>query len=141
MTVHLPGVPDTEIIDVLTFSEGNPLGLPPTIPVVKVNWMDERQTCQLVLRYLAGEIEGSQDQYMGCQSYMEFGCARCGQADPQRCVFEEPEYAEIWHKAMAWRLLEEPDGTVSVCLARSAGEIAADLGARIVGAVPVEVKR
>lgn len=137
MTVHLPGVPDTEIVDVLTLPDNNPLGLPPTIPVVNVKMMDERQTCDLVLRYLAGEIDGDPAEYRECASYEVFGCARCGQADPLPCVFEEPEYADIWQRAMRWRLLEEPDGRVSVTLATSAVEIARELGARIVGSVGV----
>jgi hypothetical protein len=56
-------------------------------------------------------------------------------------MFHEADDAPIWRKAAHWRLLIEPDGSECVTPAHSAVEIARSLGAVIVGAVPVEVRR
>lgn len=131
MTVTtLPGIPSTVQAGVLNV-EG--LG---QIPVVDMPRFDERQTCGRVLRYLAGELEGQPTEYTTCAQYRAQRCTRGG-----LCAFHEPDSATIWRRAAQWRLLIEPDGSECVTPAHSALEIAADLGARIVGAHLVEVRR
>jgi hypothetical protein len=106
------------------------------VPVVDMRRFDERQTCGVALRYLAGELQGQPADYQTCAQYRGRRCARGG-----LCMFHEADDAPIWRKAAHWRLLIEPDGSECVTPAHSAVEIARSLGAVIVGAVPVEVRR
>lgn len=129
MTTSLPGIPDTVQAGVL-----NVQGLG-QIPVVAMRRFDERQTCGRALRYLAGDIDGAPSDYQPCAQYRARACARGG-----LCVFHEADDAPIWRAAATWRLLIEPSGSECVTPAHSALEIAASLGAVIVGAVPVEVR-
>ena len=130
MTVSLPGIPSTVQAGVL-----NVAGLG-QIPVVDMPRFDERQTCSRVLRYQAGEIQGAPSDYQTCAQYRAQRCTRGG-----LCAFHEADNAAIWRRAAQWRLLVEPDGSECVTPAHSALEIAASLGAVILGAVPVEVRR
>jgi hypothetical protein len=131
VTINLPGIPSTVQAGVIDFAGA-------AIPVVELNWMDERQTCATVLRYLAGELEGQPADYETCSAYRNGLCRM--QGGGAVCAFHEPDDAKIWRKAAWWRLLERPDGSLSVTPAHSAVEIAADLGAVIVGADLVEVR-
>lgn len=131
--VALPGVPVVEQVGVL-----NVAGLG-QIPLVDMPRFDERQCCGYVLRYLAGELEGQPADYMACKAYKGRLCKM--QGGGAVCAFHEPDGAAIWRRAANWRLLVQPDGSTCVTPARSALEIARSLGARIVGAVPVEVTR
>ncbi len=131
--VALPGVPTVEQVGVV-----NVAGLG-QIPVVDMPRFDERQCCGRVLRYLAGELQGQPADYETCGAYKRRLCTMQGGGG--LCAFHEPDNAMIWRRAAQWRLLEEPDGSTCVTPARSALEIARDLGARIIGAVPVEVTR
>jgi hypothetical protein len=105
------------------------------IPVVEMRWFDERETCRRALRFLAGDIDGAPSDYQTCAQYRGRACARGG-----LCLFHEADDAAIWRKASTWRLLVQPDGSMTVTPARFALEIAAGLGARIVGAELVEVR-
>lgn len=127
--VALPGVPTVAQVGVVNV-EG--LG---QVPVIDMQRFDERQTCGRALRYLAGELQGEPGDYTDCAQYRGRRCTRGG-----LCVFHEPDGAKVWQRAAQWRLLELPDGSEAVTPARSALEIAGDLGARIVGAV-LEVTR
>ena len=109
------------------------------IPVVEMPRFDERQCCAQVLRYLAGELQGQQGDYMGCAAYRGRLCAM--QGGGALCAFHEPDGAPIWRKASTWRLLEEPDGSTFVTPARSALDMAQAFDARIIGAALVEVMR
>lgn len=129
--VALPGVPVVEQVGVL-----NVAGLG-QIPVVDMPRFDERQCCAQVLRYLAGELQGQPDDYMGCAAYRGRLCAM--QGGGALCAFHEPDGAPIWRKAAHWRLLEEPDGNTFVTPARSALDMAQAFDARIIGAALVEV--
>ena len=129
MTISLPGIPSTVQAGVIDFA-----GV--SIPVVDMQRFDERQTCGRVLRYLAGVIDGRPSDYQACAQYRGRQCTRGG-----ACMFHEPDSAAIWRKAATWRLLIEPDGSECVTPAHSAVKIARSLGAVIVGAVPVEVRR
>lgn len=129
MTISLPGIPSTVQAGVLEFAGA-------AIPVVDFPRFDERQTCGRALRYLAGDIDGAPSDYQTCAQYRARACTRGG-----LCAFHEPDSAMIWRRAATWRLLVQPDGSECVTPAKSAVKIAADLGAVIVGAVPVEVRR
>lgn len=129
MTTSLPGIPNEVQAGVL-----NVQGLG-QVPVVEMRRFDERQTCGRALRYLAGDIDGAPSDYQTCAQYRGRQCTRGG-----RCMFHEADDAPIWRAAATWRLLVQPDGSECVTPARSALEIAASMGAVIVGAVPVEVR-
>lgn len=131
--VALPGVPTVQQVGVV-----NVQGLG-QVPVVDMPRFDERQCCERVLRYLAGELQGVPGDYETCPAYKRRQCSM--QGGGALCAFHEPDGAPVWRKAAYWRLLEESDGSTCVTPAKSALEIAAALGAVIVGAVPVEVPR
>lgn len=130
MTISLPGIPDLAQAGVL-----NVQGLG-QVPVVEMRRFDERQTCGRALRSLAGDIDGAPSDYTGCAQYRARACTRGG-----LCMFHEADDARIWRRAATWRLLIQPDGSECVTPAHSALEIAASLGAVIVGAQLVEVRR
>lgn len=128
----LPGVPSVAQVGVLDLA-----GV--AVPVVELARFDERQCCGRVLRFLAHELAGVPEDYTDCPAYKRRLCSM--QGGGAVCAFHEPDNAPIWRKAAGWRLLEEPDGATCVTPARSALEIAQSLGARIIGAVPLEVAR
>jgi hypothetical protein len=128
MTVTLPGIPSTVQAGVIDFAGA-------AIPLVEPRRFDERETCRRALRYLAGDIDGAPSDYQTCAQYRAGRCTRGG-----ACMFHEADDAMIWRRAAQWRLLIQPDGSECVTPATSALEIAADLGAMIVGAVPVEAR-
>ncbi len=128
----LPGVPSVAQVAVLELA-----GV--AVPVVELARFDERQCCGRVLRYLAGELDGAPGDYETCSAYRRRSCSM--QGGGVLCAFHEPDGAPVWRKAAGWRLLEDADGATCVTPARSALEIAQSLGARIVGAELVEVRR
>lgn len=131
----LPGVPDVAQVGVLDLPE---LG---QVPIVEMRWHDERTGCKRAHYYLAGELQGTPAEYGTCHFYQAGRCKMNGtEAGRPRsaCLFHEPEDSKGWRGVSFWRLLEEPDGSICLTPASSAAEIAADLGARIVGA-PAEV--
>ena len=137
MTINLPGIPSTVQAGVINV-EG--LG---QIPVIEMRWHDERTGCARAHRYLAGELQGIAAEYSDCYFYRSGRCTMNGsEAGRPRnaCLFHEPETGASWANVQRWRLLEEPDGSTCITPARSALEIAASLGARIVGAELVEVR-
>lgn len=124
-TVSLPGVPDVTQTGVLDFAGIH-------VPVVEMNWLDERTGCAPAHRYLAGEIDGAPGDYNGCYFYHAGRCSMNGRcADP--CLFHEAETGKSWAKVRRWALLEYPDGSTAITLAHSAAEIAASDGARVIG--------
>ena len=126
MTTHLPGVPDVTQTGVLDFGGIH-------MPVVEMNWLDERTGCATAHRYLAGEIDGAPGDYNECYFYQAGRCSMNGRgADP--CLFHEAETSASWARVRGWRLLEYPDGSTCVTLTHYAAEIAAEIGARVVGA-------
>lgn len=128
---RLPGIPSvaqTGVIDLAGVA----------VPVVELARFDERQCCGRVLRFLAGETDGAPGDYETCPAYRRRSCAMMGGG--VACAFHEPDGAPVWRMAAGWRLLEQPSGETAVTPARSALEVAAALGARIVGAVPVPVE-
>lgn len=138
MTVtRLPGVPDETQTGVLDLSE---LGIG-QVPIVELRWHDERTGCALAHYYLAGELQGTPAEYGACYFYQAGRCKMngCESGRPRSaCLFHEPENSKGWRGVSFWRLLEEPDGSTCLTPAHSAAEIAAGMGARIVGA-PAEV--
>ena len=79
------------------------------IPILKVQWADERQWCGLVHQYLDGWIEGRPDEYQGCSSNRAGQCGGNGWKDP--CLFLEPESSKGWARARQWELITLEDGT------------------------------
>lgn len=131
---RLPGVPDETQTGVLDLSE---LGIG-QVPIVELRWHDERTGCNLAHYYLAGELQGTPAEYGACHFYQAGRCKMngCESGRPRSaCLFHEPEDSKGWRGVSFWRLLEEPDGNLCLTPARSAAEIAASLGARIVGAL------
>lgn len=129
----LPGVPSVAQVGVLDVAG---IG---QVPIVDFPRFDERQCCAQVLLYLAHELAGVPGDYETCPAYKRRLCSM--QGGGAVCAFHEPDNAPVWRKAAGWRLLEEPDGSTCVTPANSALEIAQSLGARIIGAVPLEVAR
>lgn len=129
----LPGVPDTVVVGVIPPGELAELGIFEAVPVVKLNWLDERTGCERAHRYLAGQIDGAPGDYDGCYFYSSGRCDMNGRrADP--CLFHEPENGRGWQKVRGWALLEFPDGHIEVTFADGAAEIAGEVGAVVVGA-------
>ena len=125
MTTHLPGVPDVAQIDVLALG-----GI--SVPVVEMTMHDERTGCERAHRYLAGELQGHAGDFDGCHFYHSGRCSMNGRkANP--CLFHEPEGGRSWSRVKGWRLLERPDGSTCIAPAYDAAEIAADIGARVIG--------
>lgn len=137
MTISLPGIPNEVQAGVINV-EG--LGL---IPVIELRWLDERTGCARAHRYLAGELQGIPADYDGCYFYRSGRCTMNGsEAGRPRnaCLFRESETSTSWARVREWRLLVQPDGSECITPAHSALEIAASLGAVIVGAQLVEVR-
>ena len=137
---RLPGVPDETIIDVIPPGALADLGIVQAVPVLQMNWHDERTGCQIAHRYDAGELQGTPEEYGNCWAYSNGRCKMNGAQDGQprsACLFHEPEDGPSWAALRQWVLLELEDGSTALTTHYSALEIAADLGARIVGAVPV----
>ena len=68
------------------------------IPLLKVNWLDERQTC---IRVLAFVHDGQTPDLAGCPQYRAGECSRGGRGTP--CAFREDPDAAIWRKAAGWK--------------------------------------
>ena len=137
---RLPGVPDETIIDVIPPGALADLGIVQAVPVLQMNWHDERTGCQIAHRYDAGELQGTPEEYGNCWAYSNGRCQMNGSQDGRprsACLFHEPEDGPSWAALRQWVLLELEDGSTALTTHYSALEIAADLGARIVGAVPV----
>ena len=138
MTISLPGIPNEVQAGVLNV-EG--LG---QIPIIEMRWHDERTGCARAHRYLAGELQGIPADFDGCYFYRSGRCTMNGsEAGRPRnaCLFRESETSASWARVREWRLLIQPDGSECITPATSALEIARDLGARIIGAQLVEVRR
>jgi len=137
MAINLPGIPSTVQAGVIDFAGA-------AIPVVEVRWHDERTGCERAHRYLAGELQGIPSDFDDCYFYRAGRCTMNGSENGRprnACLFHESEAGRSWTRVREWRLLEGPDGSTCITPASSALEIAADLGARIVGAHLVEVRR
>jgi hypothetical protein len=75
------------------------------IPLLKVNWFDDRQTCVRVLAFVHG---GQSPDLAGCPQYRGGSCARGG-----LCAFLEDRNAAIWRKAAGWKYDPVSGGCVS----------------------------
>lgn len=143
---RLPGIPDETIVDMIPPGALDGLGIVQAVPVVQVRWYDERAGCKIAHRYEAGELQGKPDDYTGCWAYGPApaggGCLMNGRHNGRArsaCLFHEPEDSPAWQRLRANVLLELPDGTTAVTSRAGAAQIAADLGAVIVGAETVTV--
>ena len=135
MTTHLPGVPDETVIGVIPAGQLAELGIAVDVPILAVNWLDERIGCERAHRYLGGELQGIPSDWQGCYFYQVGRCTMNGSEEGRprsACLFHEAESGKSWDKVRGWRLLEYPDGRQTLCLARDAAGFAAELGARVV---------
>jgi hypothetical protein len=81
---------------------GRPAGRDVVIPIVEVNWADERQWCGRVLQFQAdGKDVERVPNFRGCRAYRNGACARNGCTTP--CAFHELG-AEVWNAARRYRL-------------------------------------
>lgn len=134
----LSPIPDTvPIEDIIPPGSLETIGIVTAVPVLQVKWHDERTGCNLAHRYDAGQIAGTPAEYQGCHFYRSGGCQMNGNSYRDACLFHEPENGPAWTNLRRWALLEEPDGNTVITLRAHAVEIAADIGAVIVGAVRV----
>ena len=69
-----------------------------TVPVVAVNWFDERQICLVVLAFVH---DGMPPDLVACPSYRAGSCSRMGSGTP--CAFHESAESDVWRKAAEWR--------------------------------------
>ena len=69
-----------EVVDVIPPGQLAQLGIATAVPVVRVRWLDERQTCRLVHDYLEGRTEGVDGEYSCCDAYVEGVCRATGGA-------------------------------------------------------------
>lgn len=104
--VRLPGF---EIEGLIMPGQIEGLDIQEPIPILKMSWADERQWCGTVHLYLAGEIEGSPEEYQGCSSYRAGNCAMNGWRDS--CLFLEDETSKGWQRAKGWQRVTLEDGT------------------------------
>ena len=137
-TVSLPGVPDNVVIGVIPAGQLVELGILVDVPILDMPMHDERTGCDRAHRYLAGELQGIPSDFNGCYFYSSGRCSINGRnANP--CLFHEAEAGRSWARVKEWALLECPDGSTCITLAHSAAEIAADIGARVIGREAVRV--
>ncbi len=109
-TVALPG---HEIIGIIPPGNLAKHGIATAVPIVKVAWFDDRQTCRLVHDYLEGAIEGAFEEYRGCRSYAAGVCAGTGGAGLP-CLFHEPDTAQGWSLARRWRRTHPQNGPAAL---------------------------
>ncbi len=140
-TLSLPGIPDETIVDVIPPGQLAHAGILQAVPVVEVRWYDERASCTLAHRYDACEVAGTQAEYGQCYFYTRGGCKVNGNLSRDACLFHLPETAPAWDRLRANVLLELPDGSTAITSRAYAPQIAAALGAVIVGAVRVKERR
>lgn len=114
-------------------------GIVQPVPVLAVKWYDERGGCVVAHRYDAGELQGAPSEYSGCHFYRGGGCRMNGRPDRDHCLFHLAESSEPWQRLRRNALLRMPDGSTAITTRVDAFTVAADLGAVVVGAVPVEV--
>ena len=137
-TIFLPGVPDNVVIGVIPAGQLVELGILVDVPILDMPMHDERTSCARAHRYLAGELDGAPTDFNGCHFYHSGRCSMNGRnANP--CLFHEPEGGRSWSRVKGWRLLERPDGSTCIAPAYDAAEIAADIGARVIGLEVVRV--
>lgn len=144
MATLLPNIPNETIVDVIPPGKLAHAGILQAVPVIEpARRYDERAGCTLAHRYEAGEVQGTPEEARGCFFYCNGGdCCMNGRImgkPASRCLFHEPETSEGWTRVRSSALLRLPDGTTAVTSRKHALTVAADLGAVIVGAVPVGV--
>lgn len=105
--VHLDGVPDETLSSFVRFMDA---GSPMDAPVITTNWMDERQGCRIVHEYLAGERQGTPDDWQGCSSFKAGYCSMNGKNKASPCLFQEDDDSPGWQKARRWKYKTTEDG-------------------------------
>ena len=124
-SVHLPGVPDEEVIGIIPAGELAELGIAEPVMIIEPKWFDERQTCGLAQEYLHGETEATPAEWRSCSMWKPGQCRGAGAG--KRCIFEEPESAPIWQLAAGWRFVTWPDGSRALARAEHAAQMQAEI--------------
>ena len=112
MTVH-HSLPSQEIIDIIPPGRLSELGIISAVPIIKVDWFDERQTCTVVHDFLDDKIEGSLGDFSACLSYAAGICRDTGGA-AMPCMFHESSNSLIWQRAREWERVVLMDGTTAL---------------------------
>lgn len=105
--VHLDGVPDATLASMVRFMDA---GEPLDVQVITVPWMDERQGCKIVHEFLAGERQGTPDDWQGCSSFKAGYCSMNGKRIASPCLFQEDDDSKGWQKARRWEYKTTEDG-------------------------------
>ena len=103
-------LPGDEVVGVVLPDQLAGLGIAHPVPILKVTWFDDRQTCSRVHDYLDHVIEGTYSDYSGCTAYAAGVCGDTGGAGLP-CMFHEPESAPIWQRARGWKRVQHDDGS------------------------------
>jgi hypothetical protein len=103
-------LPRQEVVDVIPPGRLAYLGIAIAVPVLQVQWFDERQTCRQVHDYLQGRMEGVVGDYSCCHAYAAGVCRATGGAE-LLCMFHEPEAADGGRRARQWERVTLADGT------------------------------
>ena len=106
-------LPETKVIDVIPPGDLAHLGILQAVPVIQVRWSDERETCRTVQDFLAGEIEGTFEEYSRCTGYVAGQCSGTGGASLP-CLFHEPSTSRSWKRAQEWERIKLEDGTTAL---------------------------
>ena len=122
-SVHLPGVPDPEVIGIIPAGELAELGIAEPVLIIEPRWFDDRQICTLAQRYLHGETEATPAEWQACGAYRRGQCRSC--IGGHACIFEEPASAEIWQRAQRWQYVTMADGSRALARREHAAEILA----------------
>jgi hypothetical protein len=116
VTIHLPGVPDDEVIGIIPAGElTETLGIVVDVPIIAARAFDERQTCRFVHDYLEGRIDGRLDDFTGCTSYRAHDCRCAGAGHRALCLFHEVETSAAWRLARQWRRVTIDGGATALC--------------------------
>lgn len=108
--VALPG---HEVVGIVPSGELVELGIVQAVPIVRVPWFDNRQTCKLVHDYLDGSIEGRFEEYHGCSSYAA-GVCRGTSGAGLLCLFHEADKSLAWALARQWQRVRLADGSTAL---------------------------
>ena len=108
--VALPG---QRVIDVIPPGELAEIGILTAVPVLEVQWFDERQTCARVHDYLSGRIEGRVEESRRCRGFAAGVCRGTGGAG-MPCLFHEADGSPGWQRARAWEQVTLEDGSTAL---------------------------
>lgn len=89
------------------------VGIVQAVPIVKVPWFDDRQTCKMAHDYLEDKTEGRFEEYSCCSSYAAGVCSATRGAG-LLCLFHESDRSLAWALARRWQRIQLSDGTTAL---------------------------